>query len=185
MKSMKKGIALWTFLALSTMAWSQNQQSTVKKQQLEANLLVTPNLEYELGISDKSTLGLRLGTELLFVENQLTEETKFSGLYPNLGTYFRHYYNLGTRNDKGKKTSNNAANYIGANASYTFSTPIFETDYVSDEDYFITTSAVWGIQRTFWKDISFNLELGLAYSFSDLNESFYPLIGLQLGYVFL
>ena len=168
----------------STVMWSQDTQATVKKHHFKGNLLVTPSLEYEHGISDYSTLGLRAGTELLFIENDATDETKFSGLYPFVNAYYRYYYNFDKRTSKGKKTVNNGANYIGVNANYIPTSPIFETDYPTDEDYLFVPSAVWGIQRCFWKNVSFNLELGMGYSISDLDQKLVPVAGVYLGYIF-
>ncbi len=156
-----------------------------KNHLFKANLLFTPSLDYEKGITKNSTLGFRLGTELLFAENNNTQESEFAGLFATLTPYYRYYHNFKRRIKKGKNIANNSANYFAVNVTYIYTeSAIFKRDITFNDNYIWIPNITYGLQRTYWKRLNFGVELGVGYSFSNIEEKVWPILHANLGWVF-
>ncbi|MGA8853736.1 MAG: hypothetical protein WB492_06125 [Christiangramia sp.] len=148
--------------------------------QFSLNLLA-PSAEYELAVSDKSTVDMNLGVGFAYHKSSYSGEA--FGFYPGFEAQYRYYYNFHKRADKGKKTSENSANYIAGVASVTGGKPIIgDLHYRNDYGGFVGPS--WGLQRIYNSGFKLNLNLGLGLGFNDVGDTYFtPLFGLQLGWL--
>lgn len=176
MKKILTAIFLFNALLLS----AQNHTNGVEKQMFKVNLLLTPGLEYEVGISENATLDFRLGTGLLYVETNGDGE---SGIFLTLEGAYRYYYNFEKRASKGKKTSGNSANYVAMTTYIAHGDPILG-DLDTDIDYVGQVGPVWGFQRTYNSGFNLGLELGVGYLFDDNDQFVVPIANFRLGWAF-
>jgi hypothetical protein len=149
--------------------------------QLSLNLL-SPSVEYEIAVSNRSTIDADLG--LGFTYHKALGESSY-GIYPGFELQYRYYYNFEKRYDKGRKTSENSANYLAGVGSVTGGKPIFgDLEYESDYGVFI--GPAWGLQRVYSSGFKLNLNLGFGYGLNDIGDGYFsPLFGLQLGWLIL
>ena len=154
-------------------------QSTTNNQ-FSLNLLA-PSMEYELSVSDISTVDINAGVGFAYHKSSYSGEAY--GFFPGLEVQYRYYYNFENRYDKGRKTSENTANYIAGVASITGGKPIIgDLEYRNDYGGFIGPS--WGLQRVYDSGFKLNLNLGLGLGFNDSGDTYFtPLFGLQLGWL--
>ena len=173
---MKQFLFLLGFIFTFT---SYSQEITTNSQ-FSLNLLA-PSAEYELSISDRSTIDLNLGVGFAYHRSSYSGEA--FGLYPGFETQYRYYYNFEKRADKGKKTSENSANYLAVVASVTGGKPIIgNLEYTNDYGGFV--GPAWGLQRVYNSNFKLNLNLGLGLGFNDAGDTYFtPLFGLQLGWL--
>ncbi len=177
---MKKTITA-IFLLSTIMVSAQNDTNGVERHQFKANLLLTPNLDYEIGVSKNSTIGFNLGTGFAWVEEAFVDETEF-GVFLVFSSYYRYYYNFKRRQEKGKNTARNSANYVGVLASYLPGDPIIG-DIELEDDYAFAAGPVWGFQRTYWKRLNFGLELGVGFGATENFGTIVPIGNLNLGWI--
>lgn len=166
-------IILGLFLSLT--GFSQTSTNS----QFSLNLLA-PSAEYELSISDRSSIDMNLGVGFAYHKSSYSGEAY--GFFPGFEVQYRYYYNFEKRYDKGKKTSENSANYIAGIASITSGDPIIgDLQYTNDYGGFI--GPAWGLQRVYGSGFKLNLNLGLGLGFNDSEDIYFtPLFGLQLGW---
>lgn len=98
-----------------------------------------------------------------FVYSRETE-TDFK-IYPSLNAGFRHYYNFARRVKKDKKTSNNAAGYVGLDLL-----GIFPPETGTQNQYNIMPQ--WGFQTRLGRKINFELALGPAIAITTTETVF-------------
>lgn len=169
-------------LVFSLLAFSATaQESSNTAQNLFSVNFLLPGLEYETGLSNKTTLDLRLGSG--FALNGGTgRETRF-GIYPNFHAQYRFFYNFDRRFEKGKNTANNSANYIAFSTGIYSGKPIFgELEY--NQDYMAEIGPVWGIQRVYRRGFKLDLHLGAGMGFNDAGDTFVsPLVSFRLGWL--
>ncbi|MGY3792350.1 DUF3575 domain-containing protein [uncultured Aquimarina sp.] len=168
-------------LLCTTLMYAQNTNTGTSKHLLKGNLLITPSLEYEKGVTNATTLSLQLGVELGTIENDFLDETRVV-LYPTLDIDYRYYYNFRRRQGKGKNTTRNSANYFGLANSFSNANTVF-SDFNPRDAYFITIAGVYGLQRTYWKKLNLRFEFGAGYGFSDIQETILPVVNFSLGWV--
>ncbi|SDS57204.1 hypothetical protein [Gramella sp. MAR_2010_147] len=172
-----KRLLLVIFLCVGSVAFSQE---TTTNSQFSLNL-VMPSAEYELAVSDHSTIDLDLGIGFAYHKSSYSGEA--FGIYPGLTAQYRYYYNLEKRADKDKKTSENSGNYIAGVASITGGDPIIG-DLEFSNDYGGFVGPAWGLQRVYNSGFKLNLNLGLGMGFNDAGDKYFtPLFGLQLGWL--
>lgn len=160
---MKKIIIISIFM-LIIKGYSQNE-GNVEKGLLKLNILM-PSLEYELGISKKSTLNFGIGT-ILLNENRSFSKNKV-GVLPKIEFDYRFYYNLDRRLNKEKRIENNSGNYFGLKTSYMLgSKSIGGFKYNHNH---LLGGAAYGIQRAYNSGLYFNLEGGLALKRYDVYD---------------
>lgn len=185
---MKKIIT--TFLIFSSvLLTAQNKDTkepitntTVQNSQFKANL-IAPGLDYEKGIAPHATLGLNLGTEILYATNTITDDRGFAGIYLSFKGYYRHYYNFKRRIDKGKYTNYNSANFFGLSTTYINTNPIIKGKFEVIDNAIIIPAAIYGIQRSFQKKFNFVMEFGLGYSISNIEKQVVPVINANFGWI--
>lgn len=176
---MKKQITLLLLVCTSVLS-AQNLKDTVEDHMFKANLLLTPGIEYEFGVTKNATLDFRLGTGFAFVE--VNNESDY-GVFLTFEWSYRYYYNFEKRIAKGKKTSGNSGNYVAITTFFANGDPILG-DVELASNYLGQVGPVWGFQRTYNSGINLGLELGLGYAFSE-NDSFVaPIVGFRLGWAF-
>lgn len=176
---MKKTITA-IFLLSTIFLSAQNSTMGVEKQLFKVNLLLTPGLEYEVGVSKNATLDFRLGTGLVYV--RVNEEEDY-GIFLNFEGAYRYYYNFEKRTSKGKNTSRNSANYVALTTFFASDDPIIG-DLEIDTDYIGQVGPVWGFQRTYNSGFNLGLELGLGYTFGGSDSFVVPIFGFRLGWAF-
>ncbi len=171
---MKKIIlVLSLFLGLNSFAQETSDQFSL-------NFLI-PSAEYEVAISEKSTIDAILGIGFGYHKSAFEDDSEY-GIYPQFEAQYRYYYNFRKRADKGHKISENSGNYIAAVAILAGGDPIFG-DMELENDYVGFIGPAWGMQRVYNSNFKLNLNLGLGYGFDDLGNSYLsPLIDIQLGF---
>lgn len=167
-------------IGLFSLHLSAQDNPGVEKGLLSVNIL-TPGLEYELGIGENTTLDLRAGSGFAYRENSFGEEG--FGVYPIFSLQYRYYYNLKRRSEKGKRIDNNSANYIALSGIVQAGKPIIgNLEYTSD--YFGVVGPVWGLQRFYGSGFKLDLNLGAGYGFDGLGDSYFsPIISIRLGWL--
>jgi len=167
-----------------TSAQDIDSLARVKKHQFKVNLLLTPNLDYEVGLSKTITLNFQAGLFPVAIENRQNDESRFTTV---LGSKlsFRHYYNLNRRLQKDKSIDNNSGNYFGISSWFAGSDPIiFNTSIEISDSYYSEIGAIYGLQRVFFNKLSLNVESGLGVNFTDLQDpKVIPLLHLNLGWI--
>ncbi len=165
------------FAVLLIAGFSVNSQTT--QNQFSLNFLV-PSAEYEVSVSEKSTIDFNLGVGFAYTKSDFNGE--HFGVFPGFETQYRYYYNLAKRADKGKKTSENSGNYIAGVASLSSGDPIFgDLEYANDYWGFVGPS--WGLQRIYRSNFKLNLNLGAGLGFNDSGDTYFSgIIGIQLGF---
>ncbi|APG61191.1 hypothetical protein [Christiangramia salexigens] len=166
-------------LAILLLGMAGFSQETTTTSQFSLNLL-WPSAEYEVSISDNSTIDMNLGIGFAYHEDFTGSNY---GIYPGFETQYRYYYNFLKRSEKDKKTSENSANYIALLGSVTGGDPIIG-DLRYDSDYGIFFGPAWGMQRVYNSGFKLNLNLGAGYGFNENGDSYIaPLVAFQLGWV--
>lgn len=163
-------------LFLSLAGFSQTSTNS----QFSLNILA-PSAEYELAVSNNSTIDMNLGVGFAYHNSNYFGSSY--GFYPGFEGQYRYYYNFEKRADKGKKTSENSANYIAGVASITGGKPIIgNLEY--ENDYGGLVGPAWGLQRVYNSGFKLNLNLGLGLGFNDSGDTYFtPLFGFQLGWL--
>lgn len=169
---------LFSILFLSTLISFSQERTT--NSQFSLNLLA-PSAEYELAVSDNSTLDMNLGIGFAYHKSSYSGEA--FGIFPGFEAQYRYYYNFEKRADKGKKTSENSGNYIAGVASITGGKPIIgDLEYANEYGGFV--GPTWGLQRIYNSGFKLNLNLGIGMGFNDAGDTYLtPLFGLQLGWL--
>jgi len=175
---MKKTLAL-IFLMGTFIGFAQNGSTGVKDQMFKINLL-TPGIEYEIGLTSKTSVNLGLGTGFAITGGS-DRDTEF-GVYPIFNGSYRYYYNFDRRVRKNKRTDFNSANYFALTSSITSGDPIIGGLRINT-DYSATVGPVWGFQRTYGSKLNINLELGVGYGFDNQDSFVTPIVGFSLGWV--
>jgi len=173
-----KKLILLSFCFCSFLSINAQDQPSVEDGLFSVNIL-TPGLEYEIGLTNSTTLDLRAGSGFAYRKGVFEEGF---GVYPIFNLQYRHYYNLKKRLDKGKNISNNSANYIALSGAIQAGKPIIgNLEY--NEGYFGVIGPVWGLQRYYGAGFKLDLNLGGGYGFNESGSSFFsPIIGLRLGW---
>ncbi|RDY60811.1 hypothetical protein [Flagellimonas nanhaiensis] len=166
------------FLLVANWSFSQSN-GKVEDHQLTLNFLL-PGVVYEHGISNNSTITAEATIGLAYRDSDFFDSG--FGIYPIGKVQYRHYYNFQRRLEKGKNISRNTGNYIAPMLAVQGGKAVVgDLDYASD--YFGGIGAVYGLQRTGRKGLSFRFEVGPAYFFDELDNDFGLFMALKLGWV--
>ncbi|PCH73167.1 MAG: hypothetical protein COB98_11025 [Flavobacteriaceae bacterium] len=143
------------------------QDNFVTKNLYKINL-ITPSIESELGLTNKTTLDFKLGTGLS-ISGGTGRKTDWS-FFPFAEVQYRYFYNLEKRARKNKRTANNSGNYLAlSTAIQSGKSMIGNANYA--EKYFAAIGPIWGMQRSYKSGFSLNLSGGLGLGFSDLTSA--------------
>lgn len=163
---------IFLFSGITSTAQQTNSQFSLN--------FLAPSVEYEASISSRSTIDLNLGVGFTYQYSATFGEAY--GVYPDLEGQYRYYYNFEKRADKGRKISENSANYIAGVASINSGNPIIG-DLEYDNNYGAFVGPAWGLQRVYNSGFKLNLNLGLGMGFNDSGDTYFrPLFGFQLGW---
>ena len=151
--------------------------------------LFFPGYLHELPIFNQLTARLQLGI-MPQIQQSKNIETGINGYLSGLASFsFRNYYNLNSRQNRGKNTSLNSADYVSIMIQY-ITPPVvfydnackcidFEGDRISraeeeKEDIMqgLLLGVNWGIQRNFSQKFSVDLNVGPAYSLKSKDFTF-------------
>jgi len=175
-------LILLCFVSAFTYAQWQERGGTfdlshLERHQFKLNLL-SPGFTYELGIFKNQSISTNLG-----LATATYEEGYVFGLAMN--NRYRYYHNFDRRERLDKNTSGNSGNYIAAAQAIFFSQLRVATDVEGPDDFNLGFyGMVYGIQRTYEKGFSFNLELGAGYYRGDgVPNGYGPLINFAFGWV--
>ncbi len=187
---MKKTLILTLILTTVSVytAFAQESELRTKKHLGKVNLLA-PGIEYEVALGDFTTFDIsgNIGFQIAAIEYNGDTEAEFF-VRPNLEGQLRQYYNYRKRDEKGKNTMNNSANFVALYTSYMFGpfnqpeNPLFEAGSV------FIIGPVWGISRTYQSGLALSLVLGAGYyneSYENevFDESYFSFIGnFKLGF---
>ncbi|MEW7280564.1 hypothetical protein ABW636_18405 [Aquimarina sp. 2201CG1-2-11] len=178
---MKKTITtIFFFCTISLFAQKVTSIKNVADHLFKINLLLTPGLEYEVGVSKNTTIDFRLGTGFAY-RNTFGNERY--GIFLSSELAYRYYYNFDRRESKGKNISKNSANYIAMTSTFASGDPIIGKIETAI-DYIGLIGPVWGIQRTYGAGFNLGLELGMGYRFDNLDSDIAPIINFRLGWTF-
>jgi len=152
-------------------------QKNVSEKQWKINVL-PPSVSYEMGIAKNATLSADIGFG--FGLRGGSERTTEFGIFPLAELGYRYYYNMDRRLENGKNISGNTGNYIGPLISYISGTSIFGDLSIANQ---LFVGPVYGLQRTYKKGFSFNVELGAGYFENDVDGGLGVFVGFELGWV--
>ncbi len=183
---MKKNLATILFLLFAVSAFSQDEETSLKKDIISADIgLLTVGINYERHLGGLFTLKSRLGLGFGF---------NFGQDFINGGTYHdyfftpiviaepRYYYNFNRRVEKGKKTSYNASNYVALTASYFFKPFVISNDSYGEYQGGASLIPKWGIKRTIGRRWNFEFALGVGLAFSKTQTTVGYGLDLHFGY---
>jgi len=135
---------------------------------------LSPGLSYEQRIAKNQSINIQgfMSISAGFSSSSSLGTNSYFYLDPALMLQYRYYYNLAKRENKGKRTEMNSANYVS---------PIFETVFykvrISDVEYtgkdrtaINTLGLAWGLQRNYKWRFSLDLNMGVGYRFGGRAE---------------
>ncbi len=140
--------------------------------------LLSPGFTYELGLFKNQSVSTSLG-----LATATYEEGYAFGLASN--NRYRYYHNFRRREDLGKNTSGNSANYIAAAQAIFFSQLRISTNIEGPDDFNLGFyGMVYGIQQTYKSGFNFNVELGAGFYKGDgIPDGYGPLFNFTFGWV--
>ena len=156
---------LLVFSFVTHISWSQEQETIEKSVYgIQTGILgIWAHNESRL----QSNISLR--TEIGFDTGLFSSNVDYSGkdvgviFIPSISLEPRLYYNLGKRIKKGKSIAWNSGNFIALRLNYRpdwFSLSNVDNTSVADN---IAIIPKWGIRRTFWKHLTYELGAGVGY----------------------
>lgn len=170
---------VFLFLFLMANICLAQTNKNVEDHQFTINFLL-PGVVYEHGVSQNSSITAEATIGFAYRDSDLFDSG--FGIYPIGKLQYRHYYNFQRRLDKGKHISGNSGNYIAPMVALQGGKAVIgDLDYSSD--FFAGTGAVYGLQRTGRKGLSFRFEVGPAYFFDEFDNDFGLFMALKLGWV--
>lgn len=180
-----KKIIIIIVLMLINRGYSQ-KINNVEKGVLKLSIL-TPSIEYELGLTKKTTLNFSIGTSLnIEKHDSIYNDKVFFGLTPVFGTQYRYYYNLDRRLKKGKNIGNNSGNYFSLLGKYELGDAIIgKIKRNHSNSFFVGT--LYGVQRSYRNKMFFNVEGGIGLQKYDDNNDYIDtaiLINMKFGWMF-
>lgn len=187
---------LITTIAILFVITTEAQKITqgVEKKITKINALY-PSFEQEIRVSPVTTWGYRAGFNI-FLEygssysyygsfHNSPTNTKYFEFIPTLEIYYRWYYRLLKRQEKGKKTINNSSGYFFTGAEVM--TPGIKIQTVNNSglnDVISGIYAGWGFRRTIGQKITVDLNLRYAVLMANVEEVDFTNIipGFKIGY---
>ena len=184
----KLSIVLFSLCFVNTNLHAQEQTEisdttttaiTVTNHSISTEILaLTYNYEYALGT--KCSVVGRLGLQSGLGYNS-TFGTRYT-IHPGISIEPRYYYNLQKREQKGKRTNKNSANYLALTSWYILD-PIVEHNSTGNSLFLIAPN--WGIRRVYGNAFLLEFNTGISYSIDEYKtEDWNLLLNLRVGYVF-
>ncbi|SHF20136.1 hypothetical protein SAMN05444274_10423 [Mariniphaga anaerophila] len=192
MKSLLIIVAVCIF---SYTAVSQSAQNGVETKITKINALY-PSFEQEFRVSPQTTWGYRAGLNTFLeygnsryyslYDNHTQTKTRYFEFIPTAEIYYRWYYRILKRQEKGKKTINNSSGYFFAGAE--IMTPGIKVQTVNNEGLNEVLSGVyagWGFRKTFGSRVAFDFNIRYAVLMQNVDKVDFTNIipGIRLGYI--
>jgi len=167
----------------------------VEKKITKINALY-PSFEQELKVSSETTWGYSAGFNMFFSYgssysyydySQTTPvQTKYFEFIPTMEIYYRWYYRLLKRQQKGKKTINNSSGYFFTGAEVmTPGIKIQSVNHKGQDDIISGIYAGWGFRRTVGQRITLDLNVRYAVLMTNIEKIDYKeniIPGFRIGY---
>lgn len=160
-------------------------QFTPAEPRTESHLLkfsiLAPGIEYERSLTRFTTLNAYTG---LSPSGAYTSETGFQYfLNPTVQLQYRYYYNMKSRQARGKNTAFNSANYLALHLEATGSSIISNSEDELDGNY--GAAVVWGFQRVYKSGLYLGGHVGPGIKVDASGKAgFFIHSGLRFGIVF-
>lgn len=184
---MKKTISLM-LIAVCSLCYAQEKEQSSEKNffGVQAGLLGT-NVYNEYNLSKKFALRTDFNLEAsFFSRGDLTSKSGFA-LVPDISVTPKWYYNITKRDQEGKNTRHNAANYISARVGF-----IPDWFVISNIDGLYTNPMIyvaptWGFRRNFARNFNYEFQVGMGVG--KILKDDYPLqavpnLSFRIGYDF-
>lgn len=179
--SMKKILLVVLIISVFNSYAQTNNVNTIGTKNMFTANIIMPGLQYEIGLTSKTSIKLGLTTGFAWVYSR-AKGSEY-GVFPSFEGSYRYYYNFERRKGKGKRTDNNSGNFIAISSYVTSGDPLIG-DLESRLDYNGVVGPVWGIQRTYKSKLNWNVELGMGYGFNEENTYISPIANFSIGWVF-
>ncbi|MFV0305070.1 MAG: hypothetical protein ACK5IC_06290 [Moheibacter sp.] len=178
---MKKLVLVITLLIVS---FTFSQERTADIFSIKAGI-IGGWISYEKAVSPKMTLNAEVGYEGGFYHSNWTADDVDYVLTTTLSLEGRYYYNFNRRLKKGKNISNNSANFVAVETTFT---PDWGTSKSADNIDVLTTFTVfskYGLRRKLSKRFNFELTFGPGYQWVEDGDNG-VILGLdaRFGYIF-
>ena len=155
---MKKRITL-LFLVLSIVIKAQEVKKATSNFNFKIGLIGTW-VAYEHALNKNLTINSEIGYVGAILKG--TNGNRLDYIFkPMYNVEPRYYYNFDKRIDKGKKTNNNAANYLGLSFIYSSGNELTNTSIQARESFVILPR--WGFNRNLSPSINFEFAIGTGY----------------------
>jgi len=150
-------------------AYAQDTTKYLKPVQVKLNLdFLGASVSYEQRVSNSNTLYLDAGIGYGFTYQSTYFDDANNTYYqyqvrPAITAEFRHYYHFKERLAKSRSIANNGSNFFAMNVDYIFKPSSSTTDL--DKSAVVSIMPSWGIQRALGNSFSFELQLGVQFSY--------------------
>lgn len=179
---MKKNLIAILFLLFTKSAFSQDEETSLKKDIISAGIgLFTVVINYERHLGGLFTLKSELGLGFGFGQDPFSNGTYYV-FTPMVIVEPRYYYNFDRRVERGKKTSYNASNYFALTAGYFFKPFVISNGLYGEYQGGASLIPKWGIKRTIGRRLNFEFALGVGLSFSKAETTAGYGLDLRFGY---
>lgn len=154
-------------MLVSMTCFSQDGETTDVRDVTKATFF-DPGISYEKRIGKLQTLSFQalLSSAIYIGYSDALGNTSSINFYPAAATQYRYYYNLGTRQGKGKRTEMNSLNYVAAQAEVSFYKPTIPVEGDDEIRTLQTFGIAWGFQRNYPKRFSLDLNFGIGYAYT-------------------
>lgn len=174
---MKKMITLVAAIIMFSATYAQNEQPDGVEKVVHKINIIPITYSWEAKIAKTQTVMLQPAIGLNWISS--------GAVVPSiqLNAFFRHYYNFNKRIAKGKRTTKNSANWVGAVMSFSFWNAAWSNN-ISNDDYipYWAVGPVWGIQRNYRSHFSLGITLGPTISVGNRGFRADAYVELTLGF---
>lgn len=144
---------------------------------------------HEYQLAEKVALRTEIGLDASIFNSPFTNSNVV--FFPKFSLEPRYYYNINKRAEKGKNTTNNAANFLSLYTNYRpnwFIIPDDNLEIIPD----LLIAPTWGMKRNISNHFNYELGAGLGYyhtfaksqGFSEDDNGLGVNLLLRIGYVF-
>jgi len=182
-----KKIFLIFGLLLSIVTFSQEKKDVVQKSVTGLQIGFFGLDAYnELRVSDEIALRTQFSLNPSIWGGDMYSKTNFA-FTPSISLAPKYYYNLAKRNEKGKNTTNNSANYISLKIEYFpdwFVISSTKDLMVNDAIYFVPN---YGFRRNFAENFNYEFRVGVGIGKilkSNYTTQVTPELSFKIGYDF-
>lgn len=143
--------------------------------------IISPGLEYEMGIGVNQTINLKAAWQLAIdpALQNLYDELEF---FPAITAQTRFYYNFEKRARKRRQIYGNSADYFAPTiAVLSPDARVVDNEIVDGLHGY--GGLVYGIQRSYNSGLSFSIDAGAAYYIGPFKGGIYPVVNPSIGWI--